>query len=122
MMTEAKLNNSGVVARIILIIIIISFGIYQSCQLPQKEKENKSTPSEMATKTVPQTDDLSNSDISDIRPKLFLVCVESHTYYFARLKHAGAGGLSWSYETIFAPKLTDEGKPVKCGLELEKSK
>ena len=52
------------------------------------------------------------------RDGLRIVCLEGHSYYYFftdRMDH------SEEY-AIFAPKLDDEGHPVKCGPVLEKTK
>lgn len=45
------------------------------------------------------------------RDRLEQVCIEGHTYYYANRGELGA---------ILAPKLNDDGTPVKCGPVVEK--
>jgi len=48
------------------------------------------------------------------RDELKIVCLEGHSYYYSLVKRD-----SGRY-ALFAPKLDDEGHPVKCGPVLEK--
>jgi prepilin-type N-terminal cleavage/methylation domain-containing protein len=53
----------------------------------------------------------------DLRHTLREVCVGGHTYFLGHYCPGCSNSVA-----VLAPKLTDDGKPVKCGPELEKEK
>jgi hypothetical protein len=51
-----------------------------------------------------------------LRQELRIVCLEGHEYYYSAVNNGEIGG---SY-SVLAPKLTDDGKPVRCTTHAEK--
>lgn len=102
-----------------LLIVLAIVGIVAAVFIPAlvnyyQKKDNP--PSPTALQPVPKT---GNWD-DDVRAKLRQTCVEGRTFYYADI--AEGFGPANTRAIIFAPKLDDNGKPVKCGPELEKEK
>lgn len=88
----------------IAILVLMCFFVGCCCQ---NKPENLT-----ATLPVNRTDNWNDQS----RDELTLVCVEGHSYYYSLVKRD-----SGRY-ALFAPKLDDDGKPVKCGVVLESIK
>jgi len=101
---------------IVLAIVAIVATIFIPALINYYEKKN--APPAPLTALQPVTR-ISNWD-GEVREKLREVCVSGHVYYFADID-SGFGDAN-TRAIIFAPKLDDDGKPVKCGPELEKEK
>ncbi len=74
------------------------------------------TEPKMPTDTLPVSKTTNWDD--KLRDNLKIVCIEGHAYYYANVAYFCTEGCDRA--SVLAAKLTDEGKPVKCGPELEK--
>ena len=103
-----------------LLIVLAIVGIAAACIIPalHDHYQKKDNPPAPLTALQPVTR-ISNWD-GEVREKLREVCVSGHVHYFADID-SGFGDAN-TRAIIFAPKLDDDGKPVKCGPELEKEK
>lgn len=102
-------DHNRLVIGILMLIIVICFFVYGIVYIIKAGTHNDKLHQERAVAVDVFYDNFLQDDLE-------IVCVEGHTYYF----WSNCYKYFDSIRAMIAPKLNDDGTPVKCIVEKEK--